>query len=185
MRPLPLLATRGRRAKCKAEAGSGWRRRGKFKFQPQTSPRFSAGHAAVTLTTLFLCFQTNSGKFEIRRRSYLCLHRFKKRRITILVILMHLQRLLCRKKENPSAWRGHPVLQLSQSFDSTFVFMYPQFCVFFPPREGVKRMPMQRTEIHGAEELHKYYKVYETIGSGTVQSSSTFPFIPRLCSFSY
>ncbi|XP_075886653.1 maternal embryonic leucine zipper kinase [Nelusetta ayraudi] len=27
-------------------------------------------------------------------------------------------------------------------------------------------MPMQRTEIHGAEELHKYYKVYETIGSG-------------------
>lgn len=27
-------------------------------------------------------------------------------------------------------------------------------------------MPMQKTEIHGAEELHKYYKVYETIGSG-------------------
>lgn len=35
-------------------------------------------------------------------------------------------------------------------------------------QEVVGTMPMQRTEIYGAEELHKYYKVYETIGSGNV-----------------
>ena len=33
-------------------------------------------------------------------------------------------------------------------------------------------MPVERTEPRGAEELYRQYEVYETIGSGNVQSDS-------------
>lgn len=32
-------------------------------------------------------------------------------------------------------------------------------------------MPVERTEHRGADELHKYYEVYETIGSGNVNKT--------------
>lgn len=31
-------------------------------------------------------------------------------------------------------------------------------------------MPVERTENRGIDELHKYYEVYETIGSGNVNN---------------
>lgn len=37
---------------------------------------------------------------------------------------------------------------------------------FFPPQLGLGRMPVERTDHRGADELYKYYEVYETIGSG-------------------
>lgn len=36
-------------------------------------------------------------------------------------------------------------------------------------------MPVERTENRGADELYRYYEVYETIGSGNVNVSINNP----------
>lgn len=82
---------------------------------------------------------------------------------------MHLKRLVSRKTSASPQREGEtscpPVLQ--------------QLRLLFLGVDRVETMPMQRTEIPGAEELHKYYKVYETIGSGTVLSCLAFPNHPE------
>lgn len=46
---------------------------------------------------------------------------------------------------------------------------------------GTRRMPVERTEHRGAAELHKYYEVYETIGSGAVLKCFMFVSIRPEC----
>lgn len=54
----------------------------------------------------------------------------------------------------------------------------------FTSQGVLERMPVERTEYRGADELYKYYDVYETIGSGNDHVNICQTLTPTVSSFS-